>query len=146
MVIIDKTLNEFSYLMAPFNPNVNGIYYTDDSHKQVLFSMMRSDTPVPVYNKYKHEKDAEPIGVITNVSLTTSFVNNKPKLVSGIVDINITVPYYGQFNPDDFVCGFAFEAHPDKYGEKTYVLDSVEYAVLINKQDIGGVINIEFKL
>ena len=135
---VKRPEDECTFSMAPFNPNVNGIFYEINSHKNVLNKAMANSTGFKVYDMYKSAGDAREIGIITNIS--TTMINDKgtPKIVSGLVDIKFTTPHYKKYNSDEYVCGFAFEGNPDKNNKNMFILTNAEYAVIIHKDNLKG--------
>lgn len=138
MMHVKRPEDECTFSMAPFNPNVNGIFYEINSHRNVLNKAMSNSTGFKVYDMYKSAGNATEIGIITNISTTMINDNGTPKIVSGLVDIKFTTPQYKKYNYDEYVCGFAFEGNGDKNTKDLFILTNAEYAVLIHKDNLKG--------
>ena len=129
---MNKRLVTFS--LAPRNPNINGIYYDEDSYKRALIEYFKKDgTLCDRYDndtQYYHSDSNYIVGKV----LRYYHINN------GISDmIEAELDERLQFiTSKEYVIGFKLIANGTIYdktlNKEKYIIDKILYATLINKE------------
>lgn len=113
------------FKLAPRQPNVNGIYYEQESYDKAMTKFLNNDKP-PVYLGYD-SNDA--IGFVRNIKNNVGII----ELLNHEIANNI-------FNDkSNKVIGFSLSGQMiNNEDRKMFKIDSIDSAHVINKKDIEG--------
>ena len=122
-----------NFNLAPRNPNVNGLYYDEDSYYKALFKFLSVNQPV--YDRYDNDTNHYK----SNSHYTIGVISNYAIYDNGECTIEVKLDERLEFiNNKEYVIGFKLVTKGNPIitndGLKRYVIDEILYATLINKE------------
>lgn len=123
-------MSDYKYFeLAPRNPNINGIYYGEDSYHEALKEFFSVNQPL--YDRYDNDTANYKSNSHCVVGIISEYIDDNK--------IKVKIDKQLRFiTPEDYVIGFKLQTkgkpHISAVGTKTYSIDKILYATLINKE------------